>query len=277
MPSTSSQTYTLAIPGSDQLRELSQETLLEEMAQGKISEDFWIWSPRDNDWKQISEFPNLRPAHRRPTARPIQAIRAVAPEESSRPVARKKVVRRKFDDDRPDGFPYIKFLVGLLTVALAVVVALNYLWIDKPLNASIARTPYLLVPVHAHLGSFVQPTAIVLHILPTQELNKDNFADFLQKLAHGTPAPPFQARFYEVVTLTPAWFSEFAMPGDDWSKLAHMDGAKPEAIRNFVTLHLCNLAGQPLVGRLSNLDPAQLTAAKDKVWNELTGKFLSKD
>ena len=277
MPSTST-TYTLAVPGSDQTREISQESLLEEIAQGKVSEDFWVWSPKDNDWKQISEFPALQgAAARRLSARPAQAIRAVSSEESSRPVARKRAVRRRVEDDRPDGFPYIKLSIGLLWIVVAAVIALNYLWVDKPLNAFIAKTPYLLVPVHAHLGSFVQPDAIVLHILPTQELNAGNFADFLQKLAHGTPAQAFKPEPYEVVTLTPAWFGEFAMPGSDWNKLAHMDGAKTEAIRDFVSSHLCNLGGEPLVGHKATLDSTQFAAAKVKVWNDFSGKFLSKE
>ncbi len=268
--------YILAIPGSDQTREISQEALLEEMAQGKVTPDFWAWSAKDNDWKQLSEFPTLKAPLRAVPVRPLPPLRG-AEGDPARQVVRKKV-RRRIEDNHPDGgFPYIKFALGLVWVAVAVVAGLNYYWVDKPLNEAMAKTPYLLVPVHAHLGSFVQPGAIVLHILPNQELNSGNFPDFLQKLAQNTPAPlSKEAKNYQVVTLTPAWFSEYAMPGTDWNRLAALKG-NGDAIKEFVSTRLCHPDGQPLLEHVGSMDPSQLQAAKDKVWSDVAGKFIVKE
>jgi hypothetical protein len=325
--------YIVSIPGSDQPRELSRDALLAEMAKGTITPQFWVWVAEAQDWKQISEIPELRPvapvlpklipkAAPAPAAieqapvpvmfAPVAAATskatpiALAPLPTPTPAAsvprtpaasmpkvtpiapivpparttRKgkiKTYRRNHRVEEDDhGFSYTKFVFGLLYLGVAAIIGLNYLLVDKPFDAALAQSKYVLVPAHAHLGSFVQPNALIIHILPNQELTDHNFPDVLYTLAKGTPNQPFQDKPYEMVALTSRWFSQFAMRGPDWQQLGQMDSATSEQRKTFITDHLGNIAGEPLIRHADQLAPADLDAARAQVWQGLTQDFLSK-
>jgi hypothetical protein len=281
MPETRLNTYVVSVPGTDQTRELSRDSLLEELARGAVTPDYWVWSPEHEDWKQISEIPALKaPPPRTPVAlfvQPQTPIQPIATTSVKRQYVDTKVGRsHRVEDDDGDGFPYVKVLFGFIYAALAAVIALNYLLVDKPFDEALARTPFVLVSAHAHLGSFVQPNALVIHALPNQELNEGNFADFLYTLAKSTPAPPLADKPFEMVALTSSWFSQYALRGADWQSLAKMADANSEDRKNFITDHLGNIAGQPLIRHPDRLSPSDLKAARTQVWSDLTAKFLAK-
>lgn len=280
MSAATQTTYILAVPGTDQTRELSRENLLAELARGEVTPDFWIWSAEHHDWKQISELPALfSPVP--PAPSPIRVPAYVQPlpqPQQPTPVAakKKKVVRRRSSRVEMDhGFPYVKFIFGVLYLAVILVAGLNYLVVDKPLDETLAHSSFVLVPVHAHMGSFVQPNALVIHVLPNKELTTDNLQDFLQSVANSTPNQPFQEKPYEMVTFTSGWFSQFAMTGSNWKSLAAMTGAKSEDRRNFIADHLCNIAGQPLIRHANTLGLIDLKAARDQTWQQLTSELIS--
>jgi hypothetical protein len=207
----------------------------------------------------------------------VTPIAPITPVASSARKAKKSVYRRSHRvEEHPEGFSYTKFLFGLLYVIVAVVVGLNYLLVDKPFGAALADTPYILVPAHAHLGSFVQPNALIIHILPNHEVTDGNFPDVLYTLAKGTPNQPFQERPYEMVALTSQWFGQFAMRGPDWQQLGQMNNASSAERKNFITDHLGNIAGEPLIRHADQLAPDDLKAARAQVWQGLMQDFLSK-
>ena len=266
--------YIVSVPDSDQTRELSREAILEELARGTITPAYWVWSPEHEDWKQISEIPVLNvPARRTPAALPpIQPITALSTPKTQ--PAKKKVLRRSHRvKEEEEGFSYIKALFGILYLAVAALIGLNYFLIDKPFDAALAGTPFVLVPAHAHLGSFVQPGALIIHTLPNHELNEDNLADYLCTLAKSTPPPPLDKKPFEIVALTSSWFGQYAMTGDDWQRLAAMDEAEANQRKNFITDHLANIAGQPLIRHADRLSSYDLKKARAKVLAGLDGDF----
>lgn len=265
--------YTISIPGTNETRELSQESLLEELARGTIRRDFWVWSPEHEDWKQISEIPELAPAGKSAPLFVPAPIPIVPAAREKRKTGLRRSQRVAMDDD---GFPFVKILFGVVYVAVLAIIGLNYFMIDKPFGEKLSQGPFILVPAHVHLGSFVQPNALVVHILPSHELNEDNFADFLCTLAGSTPEQPFQDKPFEMVALSPDWFSQFALHGADWQNLGKMKDATPEDRKNFVTDHLDNIAGQPLIRHLNRLSPGDLKIARTRVWQDLTAKFLNR-
>ena len=274
--------YIVAIPGSDKPRELTREALLAEMAKGVITPQFWVWIPEKQDWKQISEIPALKvPLAKAPIPTTLPKAVPIAPiVPVSRTPARKgklKVYRRshRVDEDH-ESFSYTKFLFGTLYLAVAAIIGMNYLLVDKPFDAALAQTPFVLVPAHAHLGSFVQPNALIIHILPNHEVTASNFPDVLYTLAKNTPNQPFAEKPFEMVALTSAWFSQFAMRGPDWQELGRMDTASSEARKIFITDHLGNISGEPLLRHADQLAPSDLDAARAQIWQGLTQNFLSK-
>ena len=213
-----------------------------------------------------------------PAALPkVTPIAPITPVASSARKAKKSVYRRSHRvEEHHEGFSYTKFLFGFLYVIVAAIIGLNYLLVDKPFGAALADSPYILVPAHAHLGSFIQPNALIIHILPNHEVTEANFPDVLYTLAKGTPNQPFQERPYEMVELTSLWFGQFAMRGPDWQQLGQMTNASPEERKTFIIDHLGDIAGEPLIRHPDQLGPDGLKAARAQVWQGLTQDFLSK-
>jgi hypothetical protein len=227
-----------------------------------------------------SAIPAASVAPRTPVSSSLPKVTPIAPIVPPARTTRKgkiKTYRRshRVEDDH-EGFSYTKFVFGLLYLIVAVIIGLNYLLVDKPFDAALAQTKFILVPAHAHLGSFVQPNALIIHILPNQEVTDHNLPELLYTLAKDTPNQPFQDRPYEMVALTSAWFSQFAMRGPDWQQLGQMADATAEQRKNFITDHLGNIAGEPLIRHADQLAPADLDAARAQVWQGLTQDFLSK-
>jgi hypothetical protein len=179
--------------------------------------------------------------------------------------------RIRQEDDTREHFPFFSFFSGLVLLALFSLIELNYQFIDRPLDGSLAQTPFVLVQAHAHLDLFVKPDTLVIHVIPSSETQADNFANFLFALAQSTPPLPFGLKPISTVELTPSWLGEYAMDGDAWRQLAQMDQATSEQRKDFVLDHLGDSKGHPLVPPSLQGDAAQ--RAREKTWVELTGNF----
>jgi hypothetical protein len=293
-------TYIVSIPGTEQTEELSRGAVLERMARGEITPEHWVWSASAGDWKQVSDIPSLqsalppKPIFSTPptgvppggTGAPVAkksllgklglqkkaAAPPVAPVITAPAPVKKKVVRKSDPRDEEARFPMISFVVGiLLTVAFAVV-AVNYEYIDKPVEGSLAGTPFFLVPVYAHLNNFVLPDTLVINALPNPELNRENFAEFLFDLAKSTPPPPFGLKPYTRVDLTPSWAPQYAFRGEDWRQLGTMKAASTDDRKTFILDHLITPRGFALLEK-NDSDPTASESARSRLWVQVEGDF----
>ena len=217
-------------------------------------------------------------------AMPVKAMPRVEPVITpvtvAQPAVKKKkpvINTRSIHVEHDAGFPWVKFFFEALYIGIAVVIGLNYIVLDKPLNEMLSHTPFVLVPVHAHMGSFVQPNAMVVHLLPTKELSNENLPDFLQTLAASTPTQPFSGNeaAIQIIEMTSGWESEFSMSGDDWRKLAGMTKASTDERRDFISDSLRSISGQPLIPHSDRTDPVDWQTARNKVWSDFSTEMLN--
>jgi hypothetical protein len=156
------------------------------------------------------------------------------------------------------------FIVGgLLLVALV----LNYFLVDQPLRSRFAQTPFAQVSVHAHLGAFVQPNALVIHVLgASPAVNPASFSAFLVSLAQSTPSRPGGDAF-DRVSLTPGWTGRYSFAGLDWQELGKMGADSPDKQRQFILDQMASASGQQLVG------PDASAETRDQVWAAFESAF----
>ena len=194
MNNQASRTLFLAVPGTQDTRELGLDDVRNAVARGEIALDNWAWSPTRNEWVPLSQLPEFAAA---PAAAPAPAIAAV-------PVAAKAAIRASMPAkaavsrtataannnarhaatyyskpiEEHHEFPVFKVLFVVLGAIIAALVGVNYCLVDQPFRQNLAKTPFANVQAHAHLGAFVQPGVMLIHIIPTEEITSDNFADF---------------------------------------------------------------------------------------------------
>jgi hypothetical protein len=276
------QTYILPVPGTDETQELPRSVVLERLAKGELTPADWIWSPPDQDWKTVAEIPSLQPALPAPKKSFLGPLAPIGPKQKIEPITaptlglppakkKKKVKPKRTRSEYEDEPSRLGTFVCVLILALFAVVAVNYQFVDRPLDGNLAQTQFVLVPAHAHLGAFFQRDKLVIHILPTSELNSDNFADFLFALANSTPPPPFGATGFTVIELTPAWRGQYAFTGDDWQHLGKMTTSTARDRKDFILEHIDDASGDKLVS--ASLDAATNKTTRDEVWRNLAGSF----
>lgn len=281
MSEPDSPVFTFAIPGSEETRELSLPAALEAIARGEIEPTHWVWSPAHQDWKPVSEIPALQAA---PQAPPVAvtvvkaptALEVMARLQAKEPIPAEVIVpsrtvstpstRSHKVEQHEGGFSIFKLGFFILAVVLLGLIAANYVLVDQPLEMSLAKTPFGTVTVHAHLGAFLQPNALIIHVLPATDVTKDNFADLLVTIAQSTPPQLLNHSTYGSVGLTSAWVTQYIITGDDWKKLGQMDHASEEERRTFILDHVLDATGQPLLATGNS-------KLEDKVWLEFAGRF----
>jgi hypothetical protein len=273
-------TYLVAIPGTDQTQEYTRGNLLAALARGEITPDHWVWSAEHNDWVQISKLPALTPqASLPPPGRtfvptqigPVVNFPAIEPIRVPE-AAKKKKKPLSLRQTAGVAGTLIKVILALAYLAAIGVIAANYVMVDQPFDAQIAKSPFVLVTAHAHLGSFVQQNALLIHVLPSPEITSDNLGDFLATLARSTPPQPFAHTPFQVVQLTSGIAGQYGFPGSDWAQLASMNNSNPEAEKDFVIDHLSDATGQPLLGPAKGAS----APAREQVWQNLVAQFSSK-
>jgi hypothetical protein len=322
-------TLILAIPGTQETKEIPREEVIEAIRKGEIPQDNWVWSPSHNDWKQVSELPELNlpatpstpastlmpdpparaavfmdgkvpgggiiipktavaatpvkvatPVAQKVVAQPHQvsvapraAVAAAAPAPSANAAAKTRFSQKM---EVKDEFPIFKVLFFIIFLIVGGILAGNYLYVDQPFTNNISVTPYAAVQPYAHLGAFVQPGALVIHIPPTNVLNAGNMANFLATLARNTPPRPFSSSPFDGVGLTAAWQSQFLFNGADWQTLGEMSKVTAEERRKFELEHLQFVDGSPLLKVKKDEDPDALKAAEDKAWQTFVENFIPK-
>lgn len=289
----------LHVKGTEsQTTELPKQAVRVAIAKGQITHSQLIWSVAENAWKQVRELPHLlpsqklAPAPRLPTS-PLPKVDATAtPTVQAVPTARVAVkatatpvpvaratstaktvsVKKDLSIKEDDSNHPLKWLCIGLGIVIFLALGFNYLMVDEPLNAHLGETAYGKVPVHGHLGAFVQPNVLVIHVWSASSLKSDQLTPFLVALAHSTPQSPVTNTVFDRVAITSGWLGEYSFSGYAWKQLGQMGQDDPGEQRGFVMNQLGDAAGQPLVPP-STLNPEAQQAMHDKIWNTFAAKF----
>jgi hypothetical protein len=292
-------TLILSVPGTQNTRELDVETIRAGVRSGEIALDNWAWSPGRNEWMPLAQLPEyaeaaLAPAVPAVPAMPVvQAVKVKAvkatpaqtvvpaqvstAQKASVPAGNRKMAGTYYSKPIQEHheFPIFKILFFVMGLIIAALVVVNYSMVDQPFRAKLAKTSFSGVQAHAHLGAFVQPNALLVHIIPNSQLNEDNFADFLTALTQSAPRSAFAGRTFSTVGLTSMWLSQYVITSDDWDGFADMSGYTPEEKKQYVLLHLEKPDGTPLFVMLKNETTEESRAREEKAWHELVANFQS--
>ena len=175
------------------------------------------------------------------------------------------------EDHGPHPLKWICIVLGVLILgALAV----NYFLVSRSLTSGMSETPYANVMVYAHLGAFVQPNVVVIHVPASSALSEANLTDFLVTLAQNTPTMPLSHNLYERVALTSGWTGTYTITGYAWKELGDMGKDDESQRKEFLLDSLANAAGEPLMPSDSSLNDQTLQARRDQVWKEFVAQFI---
>jgi hypothetical protein len=305
MSNTLPQTLILAVPGTQETREWEFASVREAVARGEIGLDNWAWSPSANNWIPLAELPEFAPAvtttevYSEPTpdeprppvvvAAKVEPIAVKVPKVATPavvPAARVQAVvgtpnrmpatyySKPMEDSHE--FPVFKVLFAVLALVIGSMLGVNYFLVDQPFRANMAKTPFATVTTHAHLGAFLQPNALLIHVLPSAQLNSDNFADFLAALTQSAPSGAIPGQPFTSFSITSKWLAEYMISADDWKGFADMAGLSADQKKAYVLQHLENSVGGPLVPYNRKDTAAQKAAREDRAWNDLVAHFEPK-
>ena len=296
MNNHASQTLFLAVPGTQDTRELGLDDVRNAVARGEITLDNWAWSPTRNEWVPLSQMPEFAPA-------PVAAVAAPAPIPALVPVkvqpktavrisapaqAQVSAARAAAGQGAPKRhaatfyskpieehheFPVFKVLFVVLGLIIAALIGVNYCLVDQPFRQNMAKTEFATVQTHAHLGAFVQPGVLLIHIIPSEQITPDNFADFLTALTQSAPRGAIAGQTFSTIGLTSSWLGQYAITADDWNGFADMSGFTPSQKKDYIIGHLKNMDGSPLFETEKNATPEANAAVEDKVWARLVNHF----
>jgi hypothetical protein len=290
------------VTGTDQSQPLPRAEVLAAIAQGSITQSQLIWSPADSAWKPVREIPDLQPQPPRtiPVARPAipvaaarerpktssvkisQVVARAAPAQTSIPsprvvTAAEKAGRRTGKsvvvDEKDDGVHILRWLCAIPGILIVVLVALNYFLVDGPLVSALRQSAFPTTTVYAHLGAFVQPNALVIHIPSNSAITRDTLPDFLLALARSTPADPLGGAFTRV-SLTTGWTGRYTFSGPDWKQLGDMSGDSEDGIKAFLLDHAGDAAGAGIIPPRVKVN-GQWVDQRDKAWNDFVHYFTA--
>lgn len=299
MPETTPATLILAVPGTQETREWDFQTVRDAVARGEIGLDNWAWSPSQSNWLPLAQLPEFAPVSDETAPDPDQpkivpvpvpirvspaagtttvvaaakSVRVYANSPAAKPQKMAATYYSKPMEDHNE-FPIFKILFAVLGLLIAGLVGVNYFLVDQPFRDNFSRTPFASVTTHAHLGAFAQPNALLIHVVPSADLNADNFADFLSALTHSAPSQAFGGIPFTSFSLTSAWLGQYMIGADDWKGFADMAGLSADQKKKYVLEHLETSTGAPLVPFGGPKETAAARAARaDKAWNELVARF----
>jgi hypothetical protein len=167
----------------------------------------------------------------------------------------------------------LKWLSIILGVLILGLVAVNYLLVDHSLVSGLSETPYAHVPVYAHLGAYIQPNVIVIHIPGSTAVTRSNLTDFLVALAHSTPSIPLSNNMFARVALTSGWTANYTMTGYAWKQLGEMGKDEESQRKEFLLDQLGDAVGEPVIISRPNEDEAALQADREKAWSDFVAQF----
>jgi hypothetical protein len=174
--------------------------------------------------------------------------------------------------EEDDGFHPVKWVCFILGAIVLLVIAVNYVLIERPLGTNMGATSYSGVFTFAHYGAFVQPNVVVIHIPPSDKVTPDNITDFLVALAQSTPKNPVTGDYFERIAITPGWTAKYSFPGSAWKSLGDMKGESAEDIRTQILSNGSDAGGQPLLGE-STLNEAAQNEQRERAWKEFVASF----
>jgi hypothetical protein len=170
--------------------------------------------------------------------------------------------------EEPDaGHKIAKWLCIGIGSVIVLAVAANYLMVDRPLAAKMEETSFPHVSVYGHLGAFVQPGDLLIHVPASSALNESNFSEFLVALAHSTPPRPIGTEGFDRVSLTSGWIGRYSFAGMAWQELGDMGAQDAQAQKNFILDQVDTASGQSLAG--VTMDPI----TREKVWKSFVRDF----
>jgi hypothetical protein len=288
MPDSEPQTVILAVPGTQETQELDFQSVRDAVARGEIGLDHWAWCPAQNEWLPLGQLPGfaaMNPGIAEEPATeddslPEPTPAAVTSQGFGGPVIGNPsqlpatYYSRPIEDSRE--FPIFKTFFFILALVVAAMVGVNYYLIDQPYHQNLGRTPFASITTHAHLGAFVQPSALLIHILPSTEITSDNFADLLTTLTQCAPSEALKGMPFTSVALTSSWLGEYVISAGDWKGFADMAGLSADQKREYVLNHLEKNDGSPLVTYLKKDTPDDRKAHEAKAWNDLVAHFQPK-
>lgn len=299
----------VALPGTEPYTELPKKQVKEQLDKGVLKQSALIWSQKHNSWKQARHITQLiasklqpRPAQAPLASQPrpqIQVKGAVAPQikavaqpqakRSAQPAAAKApAVAKKTASaattpsadlslEPPHRTPmWVKALCAGLIVVILMLTALNWYHVDSAIKANLVEdnTPFKEAPLYAHLGGFFQPNILVIHLRPTDKVNRENFLQYLSAIAAATPHRPFSDRNYEVVSLSSGWSGDYQLSGYQWKRLGKPDISDDDR-RAILVQNLYVAGGDKLIPK-NSLDASGRQALEDKRWNEFVLTFINK-
>jgi hypothetical protein len=176
-------------------------------------------------------------------------------------------------DEHDESHPLKWVCIGLGALILFVLGA-NYLLVDQPLASGISQTPYSKVTVYGHLGAFLQPNVIVIHIPRSAAITPDNLVDFLVTLAHNTPENQLTRDIYARVALTSGWTAQYSFSGYNWMQLGEMTHDSEGQRKEFIMAQMGDGNGDPVLPE-STLNQQMSETEREQVWNAFIAHFTA--
>ncbi len=286
----------LHIKGTEsQTTELPRQEVRAAIAKGELTHSQLIWSAAENAWKQVRELPHLLPSQKLAPAPAPRVATAHLPKIDadagpsgkmgpvprvavSVPTVRNKVIGASAkksqsltikDEDHHHPLKWVCVGLGLV-VFLAL--GFNYLMVDAPLVSHLSETSYSGVTVYGHLGAYVQPGVMVIHIRSASTVDAAHLPGFLVNLARSTPPSPITNSMFDRVALTSGWMGQYSFSGFAWKQLGQMNQDDYNQQKEFILNQLCDAGGQPLVPP-STLNAQAQDAAHEQIWKTFAAQF----
>ncbi len=306
----------LHVKGTEQdTTSLPKQVVRAAISQGQITHSQLIWSPLHNAWKQVRELPQLWPSQKlapapklrgstgdlpkisaEPAPQPqvagaprvaAKAVAAGAPKvKAASPVAKPAVAVKAsapsssgsgdFVVKEAKGPQPIKWLCFGLAGLILLSFVFNYFFVHRPLMARLAQTTSSNVSAYAHLGAFIQPGVIIIHIPASSSYTEESITATLVDLAKSTPDSPVTRDTYDRVALTSGWMGNYSFSGRDWKELGRMGSDELAQRKEFILTQMRDASGQSLASGNPNLSEDARQAERDKIWADFLAYFGSK-
>jgi hypothetical protein len=281
MPDSNPSELILAVPGPEQMRAFPKKWIRAAIAKGELRRSQLIWSPVDNEWKQVRELPHLMPTRAiapLPVAKPrparVMKAGAAAAKASAAAKATVKVKTKLIEKDTT--YFILRIVAICSAVLLACLLLFNYFMVEGPFSEGLRDHNLSDVQAYANYGGFCQVDVLTVHLLPSSELKKSNIARILISITKSSPHP-ISGNLFTMVSLTPGWAGGYIFNGVDWNNLRALDEA-PELQQKLAILRVVkDSMDKPLMDPQEEGDPladrTEMTPHELRVWNSFISSF----
>jgi hypothetical protein len=204
---------------------------------------------------------------------PQVRVKAVAPTaRAAVPMPAPEPIDHTIKDD--SGSHPLKWLCIGMGALIFIVVVVNYFLVDQPLTASLAQTRYSEVTVYGHLGAFLQPNVLVIHVPPSAKVTPASLTDFMVALAHSTPNSPLTGEPFARVALTSGWTAQYSFSGYGWKELGDSADKTDDQRKQDIMSHMDYANGQSILPE-STLNDEARRAQSDIIWGAFVNHFTT--